>query len=407
MSLAGETMQEPVTNEAERLRISYLHYLYGGGTPLHHVNQFTAAARRLGHEVNVHSMNLLQPDDGESNGSSRSGGLRSTLRRHLSRYLHEPKELLWNFEYIRRQLEIVKDDDPDVLLVRTHQLTCAAGKVRTKTQVPLVAEVNAPADELSLFGNNYFHVPGVARRAEEYLLKRADRIVVVSGPLRDHFVETYGLPTEKIIVNPNGGDTERFRPDIDGSRLRNEYRLGDGLVVGFVGSFHPWHGLDLLEHIVSRLASQKTKFLLVGEGPEWESFRAKIAARPCGEHVVFTGGIPHDAVSEHVAAMDIALVPNLGFYMCPLKLLEYMAAGKAIVAPNRASVAELVKSGEQALLFEPEDPIAATNAIEDLARNADLRRSLGEAARAKVLESLTWQHNAERVIEACRAAITG
>ncbi|HVM96206.1 MAG TPA: glycosyltransferase family 4 protein [Candidatus Acidoferrales bacterium] len=384
------------------MRIAYLHYLYDEPSGLLHVHQFAEAARQLGHDVRVHAMNLA-PHDGIGMGTPDAS--RRWLKQHLSRYLHEPKELLWNPRYIARELAIVREERPDVLLVREHHLTFAEIVVRRLTQLPLVLEVNAPADESSAYFDEYAHLPAVGRLTERLKLRGADRIVVVSEALRRFLAEGHDLPLDRIVANPNGADCERFHPDIDGSVLRRQYGFGEDVVVGLVASLQPWHGPDLIKHLLAALAPETARFLMVGRGPGWSPLRQWVENHGWASRVVFAGGLRHEDVPAHVAAMDIALVPEAGFYQSPLKVFEYMAAGRAIVAPAYEPLREVLTDGIDGLLFAPRNSAAAISAIRKLAGDATLRRRLGANARQRVTSHLTWKHNAERVIDACTAAI--
>lgn len=379
------------------MKISYFHYLYGRGTPLNHVGQFSQAVRDLGHDISVNAMNLAPQGATTSTGDS----ARAWMKQRLSRYLHEPKELLWNARYLRRELAIVRRERPDVMLVRNNQLTAAEVAVSRIAGVPLVLEVNAPASEARSYYDEYLHLPLVSFAAERVALKGADQVVVVSSPLRDHFIATHSIPADKIHVNPNGADCQRFHPDIDAGPVRSRHQLGEALVVGFVGSFHPWHGLDLLRAMIEALACDKVRFLLVGQGPEWEAFGRSLDRSGARQHVALVGAVPHEEVPNYVAAMDVALVPNLAFYMSPLKLLEYMAAGRAVVAPRQPAVEELAIDGSEAAMFPPTSTGAAIASVRALLADHETRRRIGAAARRKVLASLTWRHNAQRALAVC------
>ncbi|MBI3784917.1 MAG: glycosyltransferase family 4 protein [Deltaproteobacteria bacterium] len=384
------------------MRITYFHYLYDEPSGLLHVNQFADAARVLGHEVHVHALNLA-PHDGSGIGTPQA--TRLWLKQRLSRYLHEPKEILWNPRYVARELAIVRAERPDVVLVREHHLTCAEVLVRRWTGVPLVLEVNAPADESATYFDEFAHLPGAGWFTERLKLRNADRIVVVSDALRRFLAKTHGVALDRIVANHNGADCERFRPAVDGGEVRQRYELGDDVVVGLVASLQPWHGPDFIKHLLAALAPETARFLMVGRGPGWLPLRQWVETHGWASRVVFAGGLDHADVPKHVAAMDIALVPEAGFYQSPLKVFEYMAAGRAIVAPAYDPLREVVRDGVDGLLFAPRDAPSATAAIRKLAGDVALRQRLGINARQRVTSAFTWQHNAQRVIDACSAAI--
>jgi len=384
------------------MRISYIHYLYGDDTALQHVQSFVAAARNLGHDVTVHAMNLAPT------GTARTGRLRvrQWLKNKVSRSLHEPKELLWNLRYVRRELRIVRAEKPDVLVVRDHHLTCAEAIVRTIARVPLVLEVNAPgADQSRRYLDQYRHVPLAGGLTERWRMRAADTIVVVSEALRQHLIEAYAIAAERIVTNPNGADCERFHPDVDATPIRRRHGFGSDVVIGFVGSLHPWRGPELLRAVIDATCRSGVRFLLVGDGPGWDGLRDWLAGRPYRNRVVVTGSIRHADVPAYLAAMDIAFIPDSAFYMSPLKLFEYMASARAVVAPQCGALEEIIQSGIHGVLFAPQSAAAAVEAIESLVANATLRHELGRNARELAIARFTWAHNAGRVIEACRTVI--
>ena len=378
------------------MRIAYFHYLFGESTALNHARQFAEAARELGHEVTVHAMNTTaaaRPTDDRSQPKSRP--------RLISRVLHDPRELVRNVAYSRRELKLVRSLGPDVLVVRSQRLLLAELLACRSADLPLVLEINAPADE----PNQYMEIPGLSTGIEGLKVRRAERIVVVSHTLRDHLVARHRADVEKFIVNPNGADCERFHPSIDATAVRSTLGIGDRFTVGFVGSFHPWHGMDLLKQIIVDPRLADAAFLLVGNGPGWNDFRSWVADKGLDDRVILVGRVPHEDVPKHVAAMDVTLLLDLAFYMSPLKLLEYMAAGRAVVAPEHPALMHILRHQHNGLLFRVGDRESAAATIARLANDPELRRAIAAQGRRTVEGSFTWRHNAQRVIDACEAAI--
>jgi glycosyltransferase involved in cell wall biosynthesis len=112
----------------------------------------------------------------------------------------------------------------------------------------------------------------------------------------------------------------------------------------------------------------------------------------------FTGEVPHSEIPVYIAAMDIAIIPDFNTYGSPMKLFEYMAMGKAIVAPDVPPIKEIVEEGKTALVFERKNSIQAVKCIEALIRDKELRNKLGIRARNVVLNSHTWDQNAKRIV---------
>jgi glycosyltransferase involved in cell wall biosynthesis len=381
--------------------VAYFHYLYGQDTALHHVRQFAEGARALGHRVDVHALNLAPPV-GSNGAISLKATLRQALKKRFSRWLHDPKELLWNARYYRREKSILERERPDVVLVRSQGLTFATVPLAQKLNLPLVFEVNAPADEVRYF-EHYRHWQRPRAWVGAYKLRRADGLVVVSGALKELYRDRYDLPAEKIDVVPNGADLALFRPETEPDA---EFpRAEDAPRLGYVGSFQAWHALDLLGRLVEDIGRERpqTRFLMVGSGQGVDLLRSQTTLP--AERLAFTGRVEHSRVPGLVASLDIGILAEAAPYQCPLKVVEWMAAGKAIVAPDYPPLRELIDPGVHGVLFPPGDFAAARRAVIALVDDPARRAALGQAAAVKARRELSWQDNARRVIAACERAI--
>ena len=382
------------------MHIAYLHYLYGQDTALNHVRQFADAARSFGHRVDVHAMNLAPPPAGNGGELKIGARLRQTLKRRFGRYLHDPKEFLWNPLYVRKELALLGAEPPDVLLVRNQDLGVSCVPVARRLGVPLALEVNAPAEESRRYYDEYFHLGWLQEKCAGYKLRRADAVVVVSRALSDFLVERYDVEPERVAVVPNGADLERFRPDTPSELTRDDGRPR----IGFVGSFQQFHGLDLLAGMVEAVAAARSeaRFLFVGGGDGAEDLKRRL---DLGERATFTGRVPHGRVPGLVASLDVGVIADAAPYQCPLKLIEWMAAGRAIVAPRHGPIEDLVEDGVHALLFEPRDRDALVAKVLELIDDPARRRDLGRAAAERAHASLSWEDNARRVLAACEQAM--
>jgi glycosyltransferase involved in cell wall biosynthesis len=375
------------------VHLAYLHYLTADDMACHHARQFAEAARGLGHRVDVHAMNQAA-DPGA--GPARPG----VLKRRLRRWLHEPRALLMNAPYLHAELARLRAARPDVLLVRDHFFTATCVPLARRLGLPLVVEVNAPAAESRLYLDQYAHLPAVPERLQAWKLRRADAVTAVSTPLKRHLVATCGLAAERVSVCPNGADATRFHPDL----APDPALAGAGPLVGFIGSFQPWHGTALLAAMIRRVAAARpaARFALVGDGPERAALVDGLA--DLGARLIVTGTMPHARMPAVVAALDVGVLPAADFYRCPLKLVEWMAAGRALVAPRHAPIAELVDDGAHGVLVAPDDAAALSAAVVALLDAPERRAALGAAAAARVQATLTWTHNAERVLAVCERA---
>ena len=235
----------------------------------------------------------------------------------------------------------------------------------------------------------------VAASLERRALTIAGAVVAVSTPLAREIGAA--APVHADVV-PNGADPDRFNvgaatPGI----IRARYGLGKGLIVGWAGVLREWHGLQLLLDSLVRVPD--VRLLLVGDGPARSSIEHRAADLGLGHRVVITGRVPHAEMPDHLAAMDIAVVARDGTGVAsPMKLVEYMAMARPVVAPNLENIRDLVTHEVDGLLFADRDSAELVGALHRLAIDDDLRRRLGNNARRTVERERNWRRNAERIL---------
>ncbi|MGH9159176.1 MAG: glycosyltransferase family 4 protein [Vicinamibacteraceae bacterium] len=213
------------------------------------------------------------------------------------------------------------------------------------------------------------------------------------------YVERFIGTTDKLHVMPNGVDPTRF-PDAPAPRRRGN---DDSFTVGFVGSLKPWHGLPTLIDAFARLHAEdaRARLLIVGDGPERARLDEGLAALALSNATRFTGAVPPDRVPLLLASMDAAVAPYSArpdFYFSPLKVLEYMAAWRPVVASRLGQLEDLITDGETGLLCTPDDPGELARHLRRLRDDGELCRRLGSAARAAVAARHTWQQAAARIL---------
>jgi glycosyltransferase involved in cell wall biosynthesis len=265
----------------------------------------------------------------------------------------------------------------------------------------LVLEVNSPLtyEEEKYRGGSVF--PYLARWAERRTWRRADLLVAVSQALCNHFEEA-GVKARRVEILPNAVDTRLFRPEVDDSPLRSRLKPDGRFVVGFVGSFKAWHGVDFLLEAFNWLRGKDSSYhlLLVGDGPMRAKLEEETRRLGLQEAVTLVGNVPHEEIPRYLALMDVAVAPYPAlddFYFSPLKLYEYMAGSRAVVASRIGQVAEVIADGLTGLLYEPGNEEAFIGCIRRLRADESLRRELGQNARMACSKN-TWRRNAERVV---------
>ncbi len=368
-----------------------------------HIRALCEAFESLGHRVRV-----VGPVDPARRGASKpaAAAARESEGAHLFGFavppwLYEMLAMLYNIPAFAVLVFYLWRYRP-VMVYERYALFNVSGRLATAMfRVPFVLEVNAPLSlELEQHGGLVFR--GIAQRVEDWLCRSATRTVVVSEAMAGIFRER-GVPGERLMVVPNGVDRGHFNPRVDGGRLRSLLHLEQRVVIGFVGWVRPWHGVDRLIEAVAALAPEAPELtaMIVGDGPALPGLRALAQRLGIADRVIFTGAVAQHEVPEYLAAMDVTVQPDVTAYASPIKLFEYLALGKAIVAPRRPNIEEVVEDGRQALLFTPGETSELTGAIRCLYRDRALRDSLGAAAyRLSEERGYYWDANARRVLQA-------
>ena len=367
------------------MRILYSHRIQSRDGQSVHVEELIAAFRALGHEVMVVGPGFYE--QAEFGGESR---LVAWLRAHLPQAIGELAELLYNVPAYRRLRAAARRFQPDLIYERYNLYFLAGTWLARRTGIPLFLEVNAPlAQERTRFGQ--LRLGRLAAALERFTWRSATRVLAVTGVLKT-MIAAAGVPRARIEVVPNGIDPDQF----NGLPMR----ASDGpVVLGFVGFVRDWHGLD---GVIAAIADDQTaspmRLMVVGDGPARPALERQAAALGLGDRVQFTGLARREAIPGLVAGFDVALQPLAVPYASPLKIFEYMAAGRAIVAPDQPNIREILRHEETALLFDPAEPTALPAAIRRLAGDSELRARLGAAARAEITRrNYTWRGNAARV----------
>lgn len=366
-----------------------------------HIEELIAALRRVGVEVVV-----VEPPLAAGQRFGAESRLAARLRRLLPRSLYELAEVAYNLPVYRRLRRAYREHRPDALYERHNLYLLAGAWLRRRYGVPFLLEVNAPlAAERGTHGG--LALPALARAGEAAVWKAADVVLPVTEVLRDLLAEA-GVPAERMVVVPNGIDLERFAAAPPRAAAQARLGLDGRLVLGFTGFVRPWHGLDQVIAFLAQPAGARCMLLVVGDGPARAALEAQARHLRVADRVRFTGVVERDDVPLHVAAFDVALQPAATPYASPLKLFEYMALAKPIVAPAQRNLQEVLRHGEDALLFDPRAADALPEALATLAADATLRARLGAGARRTLLaRGYTWNANAERVatlVERLRSA---
>jgi len=363
-----------------------------------HVSGLVRAFRTLGHDVQVVA-SKVEEDIGAPLRLLRVPEIVETVKSRGDLRVARALGHLWNNVAVEEALrDVLSEGRADMLYERYSPFGVAGSLIAPRFGIPHVLEVNAP---LAWEGKEYRKqaLDEAAFFIERAALDAASLVLAVSRELEEALVSA-GADPSKVRVLPNGVDIDLFRPD--GASRRGG--LDGKIVVGFVGSLKRWHGIDVLAAAFRKVASDPRLHLLVlGSGPvakEIDQLAFELPGR-----VTRVEAVPHQAVPEYLRAMDLAVAPYPAlerFYFSPLKVLEYMAAGRAIIAARIGQVSDLLRHEETGILIEPGDPDALGAAIERLVADEDLRATLGRAASVEARRAHPWTERAARIVELAR-----
>ena len=303
----------------------------------------------------------------------------------------------------------LEDGRPDVVYHRLAALSFAGALTALRRRLPLIVEYNGSEAWIARHWGNPFRHEALALRIERAVLDTADRIVVVSEPLRHELIER-GLAPEKILMVPNGVDTRRIHPGLDGASAR--VRLGiapEEAVVGFIGSFGVWHGVPaLVEAFAALLADHPEmrpaiRLLLIGDGVEKARIEADTARLGIGDRVCMPGQVAQADAPRMLAAADILAAPHVPnedgspFFGSPTKIFEYMALGRCIVASRLGQIGDVLEDERTALLVEPGSVSALAGAFGRAIADPPLRSRIGKAARVEAELRHDWRQRVELI----------
>ncbi len=310
-------------------------------------------------------------------------------------------------ESMRKGIErLASEWRPDVLHAHSPALCGMAGlRAARRLGIPLVYEIRAFWEDAAV-GNGTGYEGSLkyrlTRALEDRVVAGADAVFTICAGLREDLVAR-GHDAGRIGLSPNGVDLALFgAPPARDDGLAAELGIAAGPVIGFVGSFYDYEGLDVLIAAMPALLARYpgTQLLLVGGGPMDRALRDQAAASSAGEAILFTGRVPHGDVDRYYSLIDVLAYPRkksrLTDLVTPLKPLEAMAQSGIVAASDVGGHRELIEDGVTGVLFPADDPQAAAQALAALLDARDMWPQMRRAGRAHVAENHDWAKNIDR-----------
>lgn len=272
--------------------------------------------------------------------------------------------------------------------------------------IPRIVEINSYLAESQ---EKRLHFPKLAKRFENYILRKAQAVCCLSNISRTILIEK-GFEAEKILVTPDGVDFRKFNPCREGNQVRKRLGLEGKTIVGYTGVLSEYRGAYTILQSAKEVLSQEKNFhfVVIGEGRARSEMENYLKEHSLSDRFTLTGPVSHDDIPYYIAAMDIALapyVPEKRFYDSPMKIFEYMAMGKPMIATGQGQIKEIITHGENGLLVEPNDYKGLAKAIIELGGNVVMMKKMGLKGRATI-ESYTWEANARKVMDFCNLLLS-
>ncbi len=362
----------------------------------------SAAITGFQKKLGIDPVVLTSPKPGSrSNDVEEIDGLRPYRTAILSdtstAHLPFVKELRLMRRLKQRIAEVACEEKVDLIHSHSPSLNgLPAWKIARSLNIPFVYEARAFWEDAAVdhgtFGERSVRYR-ISRAVETFVFRQAGAVIVIAEAMREE-LSRRGISKDRISVIPNGVDIEGFRPRERNRQLAERLGLNGGPVFGFIGSFYHYEGLRFLIEAFPGIRTQlpEAKLLLVGGGPEGQVLR-ELSAK-CNGAVSIIGNVPHTEVPDYYSVIDVLVYPRqkmrLTDLVTPLKPLEAMAMGKAVVASDVGGHRELIQHGVTGLLFRADDVDALTQEGVRVAMDRDLRERLGKVGRKHVEDERRW-----------------
>ena len=363
-----------------------------------HVREMASALAGLGADVSIYALSK-----GEGNKiPQKITDVKHFKKKWIGRDLRLFLSNMSLYRVCRKQFRVHK---PHFIYERYGLYGWAGVKLSREFSIPLIVEINTFLTEEE---KGRLHFPGLARIIETAILKRAEAVCCPSEIMRSLLVER-GIKDENILVTPNGVNLIDFVSSRDGSEIRKMYGLDKKILVGYIGVLKKLWGIYTILESANEVLSQRKDFhfIVVGEGNEYSNMKTFLEKNNLIDSFTLTGGVPHYDIAKYIDSIDIGLAPYCRkepFHGSAMKIFEYMAMAKPVIATAQGQINDIIKHGENGLLIEPDDSDGLARAILELGRDKTKMSNMGMKARATV-ENYTWEANARKVLATYRALV--
>jgi glycosyltransferase involved in cell wall biosynthesis len=379
-----------------KIDMLYNFQLEGHGAGTTHTMELFENLKKIGNEVV-----LFVPKSKHAISSKQYNILYLPILRRGSLLRDTFYQFVLFFYYLLYQTKHTK---PDIIYSRISLHTISPLILSKLLKIPYVVEINGLGiNELKLSNASKLIIQ-LHKLNGKFNYKHAKKIVAVTQGISEGIKELYNIPDEKIVVIENGVNTDLFRPISKGDV---KYGLDEDYYIGFSGSFARWHGLEDLVKSAPLILKEveNTKFILVGNGERKEQIVQMVNDLNLTDNFIFVNRVPYEEVPKYLNIFDVCVIlKKKNIPGCPLKLHEYMACGKPVIATNTQDFKAL-EEYNAGILVDPEKPEEVADAIITLLKNKELREELGKNGRKYVVENRSWEAVARELEKVMKEAI--
>ena len=375
------------------MKILYHHRIASKDGQYVHIEEIINAFKELGHKVL-----LVEPKLTSNKEFGTDANIVQLIRENVPGFFHEFIEFCYaGIDFLKLSFHVI-NNKPDCIYERYNLFLPSGIWVKKLFRIPLILEVNAPLyEERKKYGS--ISLNKLALWTESYVWKNADYILPVTNVLADR-IRALNISDDKIVVIQNGINKKQFSKAFNHKEIIKKYHLEDKLILGFVGFVRKWNFLDRFMQIIANNKEKNWHLFIIGDGPELPELKRLAKSLEIIDRITMTGFVNRDELPKYISTFDIALLPDVVEYASPLKLFEYMALKRAVLAPNKSNLREIVTDEQDIILFNPDEVSDFNDKLEILCNSEEQRKQISQGAVNTIKDKkLYWTENAKVVAD--------
>lgn len=323
--------------------------------------------------------------------------------RTVWRFLKDLNLLRFDKKAEKRLEEYVLSFQPELIYERCYYMQLSGVNVANRHNITHIMEINSPyVEQTNFLSNSKSPLEFLANRYEKKQLEFTDIALTLEHSLKNYFIKKHNIEEQKFLITPDAFNSDNIILHQDKqNEIVNRYQLNNVKTIGYLGSIFEWHGLEYLIKAFDKLKLNNTKLLIVGYGEYAEKLVDLTQTLDRSDDIIFTGMVDRKYVFDYLQVMDICVAPGAEWFQSPIKIFEYGAMGKPVIAPNTGPVKEVMNHGKDGLLVNPNTD-SVYQALVRMFNNPEEAERMGKSFQEKVLNDYTWDQNAKKVLKAYR-----